>query len=393
MKKITLLFLIILSSQIGLSQKANSKSQALTAQILNFPSNERLTTKEYGFILTEAASCEGLILPRTITTPIAVDERGKFIHNLIGIHQGFFYEGRNTIQNFIAAEKPLTVFHIDVDDIWLKNQTTENKMGSLDATAGTFYYTFEITVPIRLKAERVGDISQIVVDTTAQAMSSRVVRFPQDFRFLKTAADAKPDGYGSKNELRNAFNNYRKFAMKQWRDEEMQRFLSDFFNWYMLNYIEHKAYQRFSFYTDKNKKGGYENIVEAANYLELAYEVMGQNFENKLYCKQWCSDVQVKIEPAYEIYKSFMESIGFEVFTDDSNMKASYKQEMLSNYVLSLLLTGRFQECTQLIQKYKTMNILGKVKLDFIRWEGIALHWEKEFMARGEGFDWVRYSE
>ena len=390
MKKAIAILIGFFVIQLSLAQKANSKSSALTAQTISFPANERLSTKEYGFVLTESAACEGLILPRTITTPIAADERGRFINTLIGTHQGFFYEGKNTIQNFEAAGKPLTVFNINVDDIWLKNQTTHNQMGSLDETAGTFYYTFEVSVPISVKAERIGDFSQVVNDTNATALSVRTVRFPHDFRFLKTAPDAKPQGYGSKIELQNAFNNYRKFAMKQWRDEEIQRFLSDYFKWYLLNYIEHKTYHRFTYYTDKNKKGGYENIVEAASYLEQAYELMSGNFDNKIYCKQWCPDIQSKIESAYQIYKSFMESIDFDVLSDSPNMKESYKQEMLSIYVLSLLLTGRFEEARSLIQRYKSQKIQGKVKIDFIRWEELSYLWEKEFLSRGADFDWVR---
>ena len=77
--------MFLLTGVFAIGQKANSKSKTLTAQTISFPANERLSTKEYGFVLTESVACEGLILPRTISTPVA------------------------------AIGKALTVFHITID--------------------------------------------------------------------------------------------------------------------------------------------------------------------------------------------------------------------------------------------------------------------------------------
>lgn len=366
MNKTTLFLITVLVIQLPLfAQKAKTKGIGCKYHHMRFPVSEKLTAKSWGLTVTEQTACQGAIPYRKMVSPLAgADERSRFYMNLIPSQAKYFSQTRDLIGNSIARKRPLTHFELNTGDLLIRNQVTDNQKKGRSGVAPEFYMSFTVEVPITLKATRVGDFTMVTIDTNANNVQRRTFRFPMDVRFSSNAPDIKRNGYPSQAELLNAWRKYGRGAEKQWRDQVISDFLTPIFLNYKRKYIKHEEYTTCKVYSDKNKKGGYDHMVEAAEMFASTIKEIDDDFKQGDYKKFYKEEYQKRFLKCAETWNAFLSEWKFDLITKDNLVSPEYRQKVLLNYIQALTFTAQFDKAAELIQTHSKQKIKGTTSFD-----------------------------
>ncbi len=385
MKHLLLLFSITFSSAL-LAQKAKPVGINCKYRHMRFTEQPNLSAKYWALTITEQTACQGAIPYSVKHSPLTgIDERSAFYMRQIPSQATFFTQTRDLIGNLQNKQTPFTHFELETGDIQLNNQITKNAKPG--AEIAQYYMTFAVRAPIKLTATRKGDINTLVLDTNATQTKEYFLRFPMDVQ-LGTAPDIKGNGYPTEAELLAAWRKYRKKTELQWRDKIISEFLAPIFREYKQTYIQYEEWNSCKVYSDKNKKGGYDHLVEAAELFRATIEAINEDYKSGHFKKFYLSEYQDQFNKCLAVWKGVLESFEFDVTSNDNAIDADARQKILLNYIQTLIYTKQFEEAEQLMANYLAQDIRNVTHSDLRRLQRINEQFAREYKANAERYAW-----
>jgi len=386
----TFLFLILAFPFALTAQKAKSTGLKSNYHYMRYAQDESLSAKYFALTITEHTSCGGLIRHRVMNTPLAaVDARTRLYVNAVPSQRKYFTQAKDLIHNLIAKKIPFTHFEVVASDIDLRKQTTRNAKKGGDGPE-KYYLYFEGDVPVTVRATYKGAKIVETLDTNSNAKGAKILRFPMDFQFGAHGADIMPNGYPTEGVLLAAWKEYGKKAQMQWRDKAISEFLQPIFLTYKMKYITYEKFTSCKIYSDKNKKGGFDHLVDAAQLLIATLDEIDDDFKLGAFKKYWTIEYQNRISACRKTWKTFLEDQGMDLTQGDNVVSAEYKQKVFLNYLHSLMFTGQFDETERLIAENKGKKLKAGTLFDMRRIRMLNTQLKLEFDAHAEAKGWVR---
>lgn len=384
MKTIITLCLVFVGS-MSFAQKAKSTGIKCDYHHMRYPEKVELSAKFWALSLTEQSACQGAIPYAKKQTPmVATDPRSRFYMNLVGNKGKFYYQAKDLISNLNAKKTPYIHFELETRDINIISQVTKNKKPGADPQ---YNLIFEMRTPVILKATRRGDMNVELLDTNNLSSDTYWFAFPQDAQ-LGTAPDIKPNGYPNEAELLAAWRKYGKTAELQWRDKMITGFLRYTFANFIDNNIQHEEWNSIKIYSDKNKKGGYDEIVDAAELFSNTFEEIDADYKAGKRDKFYTEEYQTRLMKCHDTWKAFLAKYDFDVSSKDGDVSDSYKQDILLNYVYSLIFTKQFDEAKKQIDHFLTQEIKAGTNSDLKRLRRLNEQFQTEYNANAERMGW-----
>lgn len=378
---------------VTFAQKANDDVTRRSYHHLVYPLNEELSASEFGMTVNENLSCFGTIPGRIYTTPLAeVDPRATFYLNLVPTQRFFFYQSRDLVSNLLKANKKFIHIELETSDLYLSKQTTKSQMMG---TTLLYYLSFEGGMQINLTVTSEGEKPVVMIDTSATNSSAdkREYRFPLDGSFTTQTLDTKINGYPSEAELLAAWRKYSTSFMKQWRDKYITDFVYPTLFHFKKEQIIHEEWSNCKIYSDKNRKGGYDHIVEAATLFNAAIDAMDDDYKKDDFRKCWKAEHQENFVKAGKIWNKFLAESNFDVTVDDNLISDDYRQEMLLNYIQAQIFTGNFTKANELIESYSKQKLKTSTLYKLTELLSLSSELEKEFNAHATNHGWVKTTE
>lgn len=389
---LTLTLLLAASCSFVFGQKAKQDKLNCGYKYMSYPANLALSSRFFVLTVTEQSSCQGLIPYKVMRTPYSgLDQRANFYMGLVPQQNGFFSASKDLLENSIRKEEPITHIEINASDIVLRNQSTGNAKTATDQTPNKYFFVFEASVNVTCKISRVGDMNRTLLDTNSANQERYGFRFPIDV-LLTQSADFNSTGFATEGQLIAAWKKYGKEAERQWRDKIITDYLKNVLFNYKQTYIQCEKYDNCKVISDKNKKGGYDDLVQVAELFQATMKEINADYENKAYSKYWTLEYQSRLKTCLETWKAFLDQDNFDVTVDDNLIDAEYRQDILINYIQALVFTGQFNEANTLINKYKAQSLKSSTLYELAAQQRLCKELEIEFNHHSQTMNWIRLS-
>ncbi len=340
------------------AQKANDDALKANYHYLKYAEREGLSTKEFALSISEEYSCDGGVPAKTYTTPISVDPRAKFYLNMVPAEKMFFSQARDLYGNMITKKENFTDITIHAADIRLTNQMLVDKPNPSATTEKLYFLSFEASVQAEISIRRRGDIDEVLLEGNSNIMKMKKFTFPTDVIVSGEMSDVQRNGFSSQAALMTAWNKYKKYSTMQWRDKLLTDFLEPIFSEYKKRFMLYEIWDQAKIYSDKNKKGGYDNIVTAANNYIAVFDAIENDYKANKHAKQWTKEYQEQLNSSIKVWEAFLAETNFDVTVDDKLISDDYRQKILYNYIQGLIATGQFDKANEVIEK----NLIVKVR-------------------------------
>ena len=385
MKTIITLCLVLLAS-MGYAQKAKSNSINCKFHHMRYPQKVELSAKFWALSLTEQSACQGAVRFQRKQTPIVgVGKRSSFYIGLIGSKGKFYYQAKDRIVNLDTKQTPYIHYELETRDISVISQATKNKKPG--APEAQYNLIFQMRTPVLLTATRRGDTNVLLLDTNNLNLETYFFAFPQDAK-LGTAADIKPNGYPTEAALLAAWRKYGATAEMQWRDKMIADFLRPVCFEFINDFIQHEEWKSVKIYSDKNKKGGYDQLVQAAEVFNNTLTEIDADYKAGGMKKFYTLEYQNRLIECSKTWKEFLSNYDFDVSSKDKVVSDAYKQKILLNYITSLIFTKQFDEAEKQIALYLTKEIRSATNFDLKKLRRLNKQFEKEYLSNAERMGW-----
>ena len=354
---------------------------------MRYPEDVRLSAKLWALSLTEQRACRGAIQRQTRNTPIlGLGKRSNFYVNLIGSKKDDYYQAKDRMANLDAANTPYIHYTLETRDIIIESQVTKNKrIGSKEPQ---FNLIMTMRTQVILSISHRGDTTIALLDTNNFNGPTRTFAFPEDAK-LGTAPDIKPNGYPTENELLAAWQKYGQTAEVQWRDQMITDFMRPVCNDFINEYIQFEEWDVIKIYSDRNKKGGYDELVDAAQLFENTISEIDADYETGGRMKFYTEEYQRRFNECKTTWKNFLTKYNFDVIEDEGEVKGEYKQKILLNYIHSLIFTKEFDEAETQIARYVAQADIRKVTYyDLLKLRRLNEQFRKEYNGNAERLGW-----
>ena len=389
MKKIITL-LLVLPILIS-AQKAKSSKLKSNYHYIRYAIDESFNAPVYGLTITEQSSCGGLVPYKVMKTPlVSPDPRTRLFVNSVPIQPNNFSQARDIVNNLIAKHVPFTHFEIDANNIILDKQITKNAKKMGPDYPDQFFLEFNTSVPVKVKATYHSSKPFPTLDTNSVAYGLKTLRFPIDFQFGTSGPDVLINGYPTEAALIKAWTKYGKKAQVQWRDKAISGFLVPVFFNYKKKYISYEEFDQCKIYSDKNKKGGFEELVHTAETFIATLNKIEGDYKLRKIKKYWTAEHQVKFMECSQVWKNFFNENGMDLTKGTGTISAEYKQKVFLNYLYSLSFTGQFDEAERLISENVGKKLKSGNLTDMERMRVLNRYMQKEFAAHSREKGWVK---
>lgn len=385
--------LVLLLPLFSLGQKAKQDKLNCSYKYMYYPTNLKLSSHYFVLTVTEQSSCQGLIPYKVMRTPYSgLDQRANFYLGLVPQQNGFFAASKDLLENSVRKEEPITHIEINASDIVLRNQSTGNAKTATDQTPNRYFFVFDASVNVSCRISRVGDMNQLILDTNSANQQRYAFQFPMNVQ-LAQSVDFSSNGFATEGQLIAAWKKYGKEAERQWRDKIISDYLKNVLFDYKQTYIQCEKYDVCRVISDKNKKGGYDEIVQAAALFQATMKEINTDYENKVYSKYWTVEYQNRLKSCLETWKAFLDQDNFDVTVEDNLIDAEYRQDILINYIQGLMFTGQFNEAHTLIDHYSRQSLKSSKVFELEALKRFCTVLEQEFSQHATSMNWVRLSD
>ncbi|MDG1332680.1 MAG: hypothetical protein P8P74_10140, partial [Crocinitomicaceae bacterium] len=289
------------------------------------------------------------------------------------------------ISNLDAKKSPYIHYELETRDITIINQQTKNMKPG--ATEAQYNLIFEIRVPTLLTISHKGDFTQVLLDTNNLTNGTYAFAFPKNAT-LGSAPDIKMNGYPNEAELLAAWRKYGKKAELQWRDRIIREFLSPICSKFIRENIVFEEWDVVKIYSDKNKKRGYDQIVDAAELFKNTLTEIDADYKAGKLNKFYTEEYQRRLNECETTWKDFLATYNFDVIEDEGEVKAEYKQKILINYIHALIFTKDWDEADKQINHYLSQEVRGGTSADLKRLRRLNNQFRKEYEANAARMGW-----
>ena len=381
---------IYLISSSAFSQKANDETIKTNFHYLTYPEREGVSTKVFGLSVSEEYSCEGAVPAKTYTTPITVDPRGKFYLGMVPEEKLFFSQARDLYGNLISKKEDFTDITIHTNDIRLTNQTQRDKTNPKVVTEKLYFLSFDVSVLSEITIRRRGSADEVLLESNSSQIAPKTFTFPTDVLIEGSMTDIERNGFKSPTAMMNAWNKYRKYCTMQWRDKLIREFLTPVFKEYKDRFMMYENWEQAKIISDKNKKGGYEHIVTAAENYIAVFTSIEIDYKEGRHTKQWKKEYQEQINTSLKVWEALLAETNFDVTVDDKLISDDYRQKIMLNYVEGLILTGQFDKADQLIEEQLKAKLRNVTISDLNRLKRTLVFEKSQFEIYSASKGWVK---
>ena len=202
--------------------------------------------------------------------------------------------------------------------------------------------------------------------------------------------DIERNGFKSPIALMNAWNKYRKYCTMQWRDKLIREFLTPVFKEYKDRFMMYENWEQAKIISDKNKNGGYEHIVTAAENYIAVFTSIEIDYKEGRHTKQWKKEYQEQINSSLKVWEALLAETNFDVTVDDKLISDDYRQKIMLNYVEGLILTGQFDKADQLIEEQLKAKLRNVTISDLNRLKRTLVFEKSQFEIYSASKGWVK---
>ena len=381
--KIVLLSSLLLVTSLAFSQKANDDAISCKHRHMRYPDSVELSAKVWALNVVEHPSCQGLVLAlNRETNRLDVEKRSAFYNNQIPRQDKFFMQSSQSVANMTNSKTPFIHFELETRDISLRSQDIKKAQSGT-----TFTFLIAVHVPIDLKATHKGDFEATLLDTNTTSATLRYFTFPGDAQ-LGTAPDIKPLGYPTEAELQAAWRKYGKIAEMQWRDKVISEFMYPVLFDFKRTFIQCEEWNTFKVYSDKNKKGGFDHLVQAAELFANTIAEIDADYEAGSTMKFYTEEYQTRFKQSLEVWKTFLAGYDNDVIEKDENVSPEYRQKILINYLYALVFTGQYDEARTQINHYLKQDLRSGTRVDLEQIGRLNTQLKNEFTNNAERLGW-----
>lgn len=383
--KIVLTLSFLLLGSISFSQKANDDALSCKHRHLRYPQRVELSANVWALNIVEHPSCQGLVLSlNREATRMDIERRAVFYLGQIPSQAKFFSQSSQNVASMTNAKTPFIHFEMETRDISLRTQDVKKAQSGT-----TFTFLIAVHVPIELRATHKGDMVASLLDTNNTTAKLRYFTFPGDAQ-LGTAPDIKPNGYPTEAELQAAWRKYGKTAEMQWRDKVISEFMYPILWDFKQTFIQFEDWNTFKVYSDKNKKGGFDHIVQAAELFHNTIAEIDADYETGSTMKFYTEEYQARFKQSLEIWKTFLAEFDNDVIEKDENVSAEYRQKILLNYLHALVFTAQFDEAQAQIDLYLKQDVRSGTRFDLEQIGRLNTQLKTEYTAHAQRLGWKK---
>lgn len=384
--KILLTWAISLIVSFSFAQKPKQFGINCKFRHLRYPENIQFSANQWAVTIIDQ-SREGDLLHQEIReTPLnKMWKSARIYSRLIGSKPGYYEEASKNRDILDATETPYIYYRIEKRDIViLEQEVTDN--GS-NAGESRYNLVFTMRTPVFLTATFRGDTSVVLLDTNNFTFRTSRFTFPRDAKLGK-GEDIKPKGYPSEVELFAAWQKYGKQAEEEWSEKMTKEFLRPVCSAFIQEFIQYEEQIGGKIYTDKNKKGGFDDLVNAAEIFRNTMDEIDADYQAGSLMKMYTEEYQRRLIECRTIWDEFLKKYDYDVLSQDGRIKAEHKQKILLNYILSLIFTKEFEEAEKLINQYRSLNLRSSVSSDLRTYWYLNEQLRDEYRFHAEAMGW-----
>lgn len=385
MKNIYPLLLCLFLNSVVWSQKQSLSSQRVSVSIDHLAPLKHLHAKYFTFNLQESyVNEQGVPVFESINAPkLGVRKIYKeYLKELQGM-RGTSFVDNLSFSELVLNDQPFIYVEIKAGDLFF----TEANLRTPIVRILNFYnkdISFTMDAQVKISYVHNGNFTTII-DTNLNRTTVHKKAFPKDYKpevGIKQSVSVKdsldPLWLREQNRVRLV-----------WRQDVLQDFIKDCVKEYNLRVVGGVRTHVFNIASDKNKKGGFEPIVEAEKLMVGALlKVNDRALDNDSTTLNhlWSNDVQSEIASAMEIWKSFLMKEGM--------FNNNFRRQMSENYIIGLVLTGQFDSAQQFLNgnipsPFEQIPHVSEIKrLKELNWR-LRMEYERYANERG----WVRAYE
>ena len=168
--------------------------------------------------------------------------------------------------------------------------------------------------------------------------------------------------------------------------------ISEFLNPVCFNFIQNnivfEEWDVVKIYSDKNKKGGYDHIVGAAEVFKNTLTEIDADYEAGKLDKFYTPEYQQRLNDCETTWKNFLMQYDFNVLEDEGDVDADYKQKILLNYIHALIFTKDWDEADKLINQYLAQEVRNVTNADLKSLQRLNHQFRKEYEANAARMGW-----
>ncbi len=157
---------------------------------------------------------------------------------------------------------------------------------------------------------------------------------------------------------------------------------------FMKEFIQYKETINVKVYSDKNKRGGFDDLVNAAELFQNTMAEIDADFEAGNLMKMYTEEYQRRLIECRTIWDQFLKKYNYDVLTNDGPIKAENKQKILLNYALSLIFTKEFEEAEKLINRYLSLDLRSLVSSNLRTYSSLNEQLREEYRFHAEAMGW-----
>jgi hypothetical protein len=370
-----LIFCLITSSLNA--QKAKTDTENIKVSRVKYAKKELLEASGYTYMIVDEGDPDYHIQAETFLSgkPNA-SSQGQLIRIMTGGFDSIRVLNLKH-EDVLGTQKPFFHVEMHMKNVLLANNTLKtHNVKSGETMLKMFYYEVQVLLNATMKINYWNHGNKVIADTVNNEYVT--MKYPQDFR-SNSISPNNLNGFLTANELMASYNQLQGELRKNWKSIEASRWFKN--NMKKLNDdYAHQVYKEtIVFWTDKNKKGGYDDIVKAANYFQMAMQYVNDNTENKNYINYWSDTIQKMLLTSTQLWENRLKEINMEFKSSDPLLSDDFVRCMHINYMRGLIYSGQWEKA------YERLNLAVKSDVGNVVFRGylnnLVLELENEYFA------------
>jgi len=144
------------------------------------------------------------------------------------------------------------------------------------------------------------------------------------------------------------------------RDDAIKAYIKEIHGETAKKYCNTLDKDRVLIYTDKNKNGGFDDVVEAAHLFSQAINFIKDQIEQNNYIGlNEVDSVRNRILKANVIWKAHLEEVKFDLNSKDKLITDDFVQSMMQNYIRGLIYTEQWEEARKQLDYVHSQTVKG----------------------------------
>lgn len=366
-----------------LAQKENTKRDQTLVNIYHLAPDLHLKVDQFTFSIQESyLGTDGNFYEHTVNSPYigplqSINAYLKAMGGLTSVR----YSDKSDFMTLQQNNIPFIHFEIEASDLQFLSEQEKRPLVRLNDNYNLKLVYF-LQASVKLTHVH-GDQLTPFADTVISINQRFEKQFPKDYR---TPSHGKLTAK-SKDSLNILWIQHRQMVKESWRMNAVNDLIAAAVKSYNERCISGAVTHYFRCYTDRNKKGGFDELVKASDLFEATMKTVHKrgSVSNTTELNHfWSADVQKNLASCRTIWKNFLET---KTISDNLRSKLTF------NYALSSLLLGDFEAFHEVMGNSvpKPFRVIDSVDQGYLLDKMKII--QPEFEMHAKQRNWVRFAD